>query len=740
MKGNIINFNKLNFLLLLTLLILFFACSNNPHKKEDISGKILLNAYSTELKYVDPVKSYYSYEATIIDQIYECLFQYHYLKRPYQLIPCLALKVPEPEIKNITIKEFYIPRKFDSNNKEIFKTRTIKAVSYTIKIKKSVYYSPHKCFSYNKQKRTNTRELKAGDFLYAFKRIADPKLACPVFPVLVPKIVGMDRFFKYNQDSEIIVKKGDTLKTIALKYYGDKKYSSLISRLNNNINDFDLKPGKTKLKIKKSTDYSFSISGIIIHDDYTIEILLKNKYPQILYWLAMHFTSPMPEEAILYYKDKDFNKLPEEIKLSSPFYLPHPVGTGPYVLASRKPRYEIVLKKNPIYRDEYYPIEGMPSDKEKGLLDDAGKKLPFIDKVIYKYNPEYISIWNKFNQGYLDASGIGKEHFDRVIGENKELSEKMQKKGIRLESAVASDIFYYGFNMLDSVVGGYSDKKRYLRQAIAKALNVDKYKKIFRNNRGITPNSPIPPGIFGYQSKIKSYNNFDLKKAKELLAKAGYKDGIDPKTEKPLEVTYDTAVSSAAASASRPHLKFFKEQIERLGIKIKIAATDLNTYRRKILDGNYQIFDSGWLLDYPDPENFMFLLYGPNGTVKHHADNRANYDNPEFDKYFEKMETMENIPLRLEIIKIMSDIINKDCPWIYLFHSEDYYLFHKWYRNVKITDLINNSLKYKKIDPDLRMEYIEKYNKPVYWPVMIFLVLLVISFVPAIITLRRKYK
>ena len=105
MKGNIINFNKLNFLLLLTLLILFFACSNNPHKKEDISGKILLNAYSTELKYVDPVKSYYSYEATIIDQIYECLFQYHYLKRPYQLIPCLALKVPEPEIKNITITE-----------------------------------------------------------------------------------------------------------------------------------------------------------------------------------------------------------------------------------------------------------------------------------------------------------------------------------------------------------------------------------------------------------------------------------------------------------------------------------------------------------------------------------------------------------------------------------------------------------------------------------------------------------
>ncbi len=740
--GNLMinNFNLKISIFFLLLIFLFFSCSNNPYSEEEIFGKHVFKAYSTEIKYVDPVKSYYAYESAVIDQVFECLFQYHYLKRPYELIPNLAEEMPEPVIKTVTIKEPYMPRQFDSNGNEILKAKQIEAISYTIKIKKNVYYAPHPCFPYNEVKKTNTRKLNAKDFLYAFKRIADPKLECPIFPVLVPKIVGMEVFYRYNKEMEITVEKGDTLEKIALKYYGDKKYRDLVSRFNKKITDRDLESGKTKLKIIKPTDYSLPISGIIIHDDHTIEILLKDKYPQILFWMAMHFTSPMPEEAIKYYKERDLKNATEEKKLTEPFYLPQPVGTGPYMLTKRKARQELILEKNPLFREEYYPKKGMPEDKKNGLLDDAGKRLPFIDKIIYKYTPEYISAWNKFNQGYLDASGIGKEHFDKVITENKELSQEMVKKRIRLEKAVASDIFYYGFNMLDPVVGGYTEKKQYLRQAIARSLNVEKYKKIFQNNRGIIPNSPVPPGIFGYQPETESYNNFDLEKAKELLAKAGYKEGIDPVTGKPLEITYDNAVSSGAASAARPRLIFFKEQIERLGIRVKLATTDLNAYRKKILDGNYQIFVSGWLLDYPDPENFLFLLYGPNGTVKYQADNRANYENPEFDRLFKKMETMDNTPARLSIIKKMVDIINKDCPWIYLFHSEDYYLFHKWYKNIEVTDLINNAMKYKKIDPELRMKYIEKHNNPVYWPIILLISLLIISMIPAIITIRRKYK
>ncbi len=653
----------------LLLLILFLSsCSNNPYKIEDLKGSTAFKAYSTELKYVDPVKSYYAYEAAVIDQIYEFLFQYDYLKRPYELIPCLAEAVPRPVEKE-------------------------NGISYTIKIKKGVFYAPHECFSFNEIKQAHTRELKIRDFIYAFKRIGDPKLGCPVFPVFVSKIAGLDLFYKYNREHP-----------------------------------------------DKPTDYTRPVSGLIAHDDYTLEILLKEKYPQILYWLAMHFTSPMPEEAVNYYKEQAFKNKSAPDTVSAPFYIPRPIGTGPYMLTSWKPRQEIILEKNPLFRDEYYPVEGMPGDREEGNLVDSGQKLPLIDKVIYKYTPESISAWSKFIQGYLDASGIGKEQFDKVITSDKGLSPKMAQKGIRLKTAVGSDIFYYGFNMLDPVVGGYTDEKKYLRRAIAKALDVNQYKKIFRNNRGIIPNSPVPPGIFGYEPDIKTYNNFDLAGAKLLLEKAGYKDGLDPETGQPLEIVYDNALTSGSASASRPHLQFFKEQIEKLGLRLKIASTDLNTYRKKILDGNYQIFESGWLLDYPDPENFLFLLYGPNGTVKHQADNRANYDNPEFNSLFEQMETMDNTPRRKEIIRKMTDIVNKDCPWIYLFHSEDYYLFHCWYKNIKVTDLINNKMKYLRIDPQQRLAYIKKHNKPVYWPLITLTILLMVSFIPAVISIRRKYQ
>lgn len=718
------------------LFILTISCSNIPYSYNDIKGKTALKTYSTELKYVDPVKSYYVYEAAIIDQIYEYLFQYHYLKRPYELIPCLARFVPKPVLKVVTVKEPYTPRRFQGN-KESFKVKKIKVISYTIKIKEGVFYSPSPCFPLNKKLGARSREVTAHDFLYAFKRIADPRLACPIFPVLVPKIVGMDLFYQYNQDTMVKIQKGDTLESIALKYYGDKKFANLISRINNNIKNQTLQPEKTVLKIIKETDYSFPITGIIVHDKYTFEVLLKEPYPQILYWMAMHFTSPMPEEAIHYYKKEYYSSLPEDIRLKSPFYLPWPVGTGPFVMKKWKSRQEIVLLRNPLFREETYPDTGMPSDEQDGLLTDRGKKMPFLDKIIYKYDPEYISVWNKFNQGYIDASGIGKEHFNKIIDQNKRLSKQMRDKGIRLKTDVASDIFYYGFNMYDPVVGGYSEKKKYLRKAIAKALDVIQYKRIFRNNRGIIPLSPVPPGIYGYQEKVDSYNRYDLKEARILLEKAGYKGGIDPRTGRPLEITYDNASTSSAA---RPHLLFFKEQIERLGIKIKLATTDLNRYRQKIFDGNYQIFDSGWLLDYPDPENFLFLLYGPNGVVKYHGDNRANYNNPEFNLLFEKMATMENNQKRLMIIKKMIDIVNDDCPWIYLFHSEDYYLFHSWYQNVKVTDLINNVMKYIHIIPELRMKYIKKYNRPIYWPLILMIVILIATFIPAVRMIRRKYR
>ena len=101
----------------------------------------------------------------------------------------------------------------------------------------------------------------------------------------------------------------------------------------------------------------------------------------------MHFTSPMPEEAVRYYREKDFDHLDEIVKLTEPFYLPENIGTGPHMITKRKKRQEIILERNPLFRDEFYPSAGMPEDKERGLLDDAGKRLPFADRIRLRISP-----------------------------------------------------------------------------------------------------------------------------------------------------------------------------------------------------------------------------------------------------------------------------------------------------------------------------------------------------------------
>jgi ABC-type transport system substrate-binding protein len=149
----------------------------------------------------------------------------------------------------------------------------------------------------------------------------------------------------------------------------------------------------------------------------------------------------------------------------------------------------MVLTKNPYFHGEKYPTVGEAEDQKSGLLVDAGKSLPFIDKVIYSLEKENIPYWNKFLQGYYDVSGISSDSFDQAIqvGTSGDfaLSDAMKKKGIQLETAITTSIGYLGFNMLDPVIGGYTESATKLRQAISIAIDYEDYISIFANGRGI---------------------------------------------------------------------------------------------------------------------------------------------------------------------------------------------------------------------------------------------------------------
>lgn len=681
---------------------------------------ILYSSFDERPKHMDPVRSYVANEYAFIGQIYEPPLQYHFLKRPYQLVPATAMELPEPVF-------------YDSEARRLpqdAKAEQIAVSEYLIRIKPGILYQPHPAFAkgddgnylYHQLRpeelaginvlgdfqQTGTRELTAEDYVYQIKRIAFPRLHCPIASLMQDYILGFEDF-------------SETLN----RTYEQRKAESGQEEVFLDLRDYPLE-------------------GVELVDRYSYRIRLRGKYPQFIYWLAMPFFSPMPWEADRFYSQPG---LPER-NITLNWY---PVGTGPYMLSENNPNLRMVLERNPNFREDYYPTEGDPGQAEAGLLADAGKRLPFIDKAIYSLEKETIPYWNKFLQGYYDNSGISSDSFDQAVQFSEQgeaqLTEGMHTKGIRLMTAVRTSIWYMGFNMTDPVVGGDSERARLLRRAISIAVDFEEFIAIFANGRGVTAQGILPPGIYGHRSGLEGINPYvyraengkavrrDIQEARQLMNQAGYTDGRDKETGKPLVLYYDTA---ASGPDSKAQLNWMRKQFTKLGIQLVIRATDFNRFQDKMRKGTAQIFMWGWNADYPDPENFLFMLYGPHSKVDSNGENAANYKNPEYDALFEQMKNMENGPQRQAIIDQMMEILRRDAPWSWGYFPKSFSLHHAWYKNAIPNLMAENTLKYKRIDPKLRAEKRREWNQPVLWPVITLFVLLLASLIPAYVMFRRR--
>ena len=704
--------------LLIWLSLFCISCDsvwNNPYPRQESNQLVYYDSFSERPKHLDPVSSYSSNEYVFLGQIYEPPLQYHFLKRPYELVPLTAAHLPVA---------IYLDK-----NKQLLsedsKPEDIDTVRYTISIKPGILFQPHPAFAKDKNNnyfyhnlditdlknvntladfdKTGTRELLASDYIYQIKRMAHPRIHSPIVGLMEKYILGLDEF-------------SVTLKNI-FKTKSDKEFL--------NLNDYTL-------------------AGAKLIDKYTFEIVLKEKYPQFLYWLSMSFFSPMPWEADLFYSQEGL----AEKNISLDWY---PIGTGPFMLTENNPNRRMVLERNPNFRGELFPIAGEDTDINMGLLEDAGKEMPFIDKAIYSLEKESIPTWNKFLQGYYDTSGIVSDSFDQAVQfsaqGDAQLTEEMQQKGIKLLTATTTSTYYMGFNMADDLVGGDSKRARLLRRAISIAVDYEEYISIFANGRGRPAQGPIPPGIFGHipgKAGINPYvyyweNNRAVRRpiehARELMLQAGYKNGISQVTGKPLVLNLDTP---AAGPGSKAAFDWLRKQFSKLGINLVVRATDYNRFQEKMRKGTAQIFQWGWNADYPDPENFFFLLYGPNAKIDHNGENAANYKNEKFDSLFDQMKSMKNTPDRQKLIDQIVELVRYDAPWLWGYHPVGFSLHHEWYKNAKPNLMANNTLKYKRIKPELRKEKRVIWNKPIWWPVALVFITMIIILLPAFISYRRK--
>ena len=696
--------------------ILISGCGqawNDPYPVSDAGRNILYTAFTDRPKHLDPAQSYSEDEITFTAQIYEPALQYHYLKRPYQLIASTVEQVPQA-------------RYFDAQGRELAADAPAEAIAeslYELKLKKGIRYQPHPAFALNaygqpeylgknvadgRQKiadfpQTGTRELVADDYIYQLKRLAHPRLHSPIFGMMADKIVGLKAL-------------GDELGKAAKTLPGDGWL------------DLDAYP----------------LSGVEKVDSHTWRIRLKGKYPQFLYWLAMPFFAPVPREVDRFYAQPGMAAK----NLTLDWW---PVGTGPFMLSENDPNRRMVLSRNPNFHGQTYPCEGEAGDREAGLLEDCGKPLPFIEQAVFTREKETIPYWNKFLQGYFDASGISSDSFDQAVrinvGGDVALSDEMRDKGIRLLTSIKSSTFYMGFNMLDPVVGGLSSRSTKLRQAISIAIDQEEYISIFSNGRGIAAQGALPPGIFGYEAGETGIDKVvydwvdgkpkrkSVEVAKKLMSEAGYRNGRDEKTGEPLVVNLDT---TSGGMGEKSRLDWLTRQFAKIDVQLVVRTTDFNRFQDKLRKGNVQLYYLGWNADYPDPENFFFLLDGNEGKVAKGGENASNYANPAFDRLFAQMKNMDNTPERLAIIRQMTGILQHDAPWVFGLHPKSYTLGHRWLKNRKPNDVGNNILKYQRIDAAERTAARLAWNRPVLWPLLLGFLVILLAVVPGYLGYRRR--
>lgn len=696
--------------LLLPLLAALAGCNNSPHPVGLEKTNTLINAFTERSpRYLDPTASYSNNETPYTMAVYEPLYGYHYLKRPYQLIPKAAERVVEPVYHDAAGKP--LPKDAEPDQ--------VAYSLYDVPIKRGIQFAPHPAFAKDEQGRyryhdlkpgdvgarrspmefehQGTRELTAEDYVYAVKRHGTTRIETPIFGIFSEYVIGLKEYAKTVQKADAELRAGTDPSAL------DKPFL-----------DFRQWP----------------LEGATAPDPYTLRLKIRGKYPQWKYWMALTFMAPVPWEADKFYAQPG-------MAANGLSLITWPVGTGPFMLTEYVQDRRHVMKRNPHFRGEPYPCEGAPGDQEAGLLADCGKTMPFVDMIVANIERERVPHKAKFAQGYLDVPEIERTdwgvEFSTDMNDSEAVTKLYTERGMKFPKTVDISNWYLGFNWLDPVVGKGDTpeqqvKNRKLRQALSIAIDWEEgYGKVFLTKGGEAAHGPLPQGLFGSRhGTVEGHNPVthkvvdgrvvrrSISEAKALLAEAGYPDGRDARTGRPLVLNYD--YQRVPTPEIKAELDWMVRQFAKLGVQLEIRATDYNQFQEKMLKGRQQIFWWGWYADYPDPENFLFLLYGPNGKAKHEGENAANYDNPEFDRLYKQMQSLDDGPERLKVIDQMVDILRQDSPWAWGYFPYAAAAFQPWLHNGKPTILVRDLAKYYRIDPVMRAQRWEEWNHPVWWP------------------------
>ena len=378
---------------------------------------------------------------------------------------------------------------------------------------------------------------------------------------------------------------------------------------------------------KNHSPYAFLFEGIAAieaPERNTLVIRLKQPDLNFSHVLAFTLSGAVAREAIEHYGDES---------------AAHPVGTGPFRLKSYTRSSKIILEANPGYRD---------------------RERPRIGGVEISIMEETQSRWLAFQRGDTDMEYQLAEVAPAFMTERGELKPEFAKRGIQLERSVDPEIIYLYFNMQDKTVGGLSKEKIALRRAIAMAYRIEDQIRIIRKGQAIRAQYPIPPGVAGHDPDYRSSITNDPRVANSLLDRFGYRKGEDGYRRMPDGAPLVIRYSSTPSERDRQFDELMKRSLDSIGVRLEIHKDRFPELIKLENQCRLMMRGAAWIADYPDGDNFMQLLYGPNSGQS----NNACYRSPEYDRRYEKSRLLPDGPARNRLYREMARIMETDTVWL----------------------------------------------------------------------------
>jgi ABC-type transport system substrate-binding protein len=436
------------------------------------------------------------------------------------------------------------------------------------------------------------RELVAADYAYSIKRFMDPKNRSPWRFLIDGKIIGLDAL-------------------------------------------------SAKAAKSGRFDYDAQVAGLELVDRYTLRFHLTETDYNFAYIMAMPAMSAVAREVVEMYPD-DTNA--------------HPIGTGPYILTTWVRKSKMILDANPDYREVIWDFAGSDDPRDKAAVAAMkGKRIPQIGRVEISVISEEQSRWLAFQNGQIDYIDRFGSFAPIAIPQNK-LAPDLAARGITLDRSVETEMTYYAFNIEDPVIGGMSKARIALRRAVNMAYDISQEISVIRKNQAMALQSPVPPGVVGYDPKYRSISRYDPALANKLLDYFGYKRGADGMRNNPDGSPLTIVLTSEPQAISREYDELWKKSLDVIGLRFETRKSPFSDNIKAAEACQLAMWGSAWHSDYPDGENFMQLFYGPNT----HQSNHACYRSPAFDKLYEQIKSIPSSPERDRMFDLMTRQLEVD--------------------------------------------------------------------------------